>query len=170
MTIAIVVAAAVVAAVGSGCATVRTTVTPFELAREARPLVRDGRAEVAGLQGTVRVSADEVVQIRVRDGQLERPARVTVRELVAGCVDDLHAPGCLATQIEDAPVIERRRVRFSRERAATAITIGLVGSTVGACFALCEGDSDLGKGAAITGGVIAAGGLLFLLLMASSSR
>ena len=157
--------AAVAAVAGSACATTRAAVTPIEIAQQARPLVQEGRAEVTGAGGVVRVSADEVVDVRVREGDLERPMRVSVRELVGGCVEGVTSPGCLAAQTVDLPALERRRVRFDGTRAATAIGFGLIGGGLGLCMAACDGDADLEKGMALTGGVAVGAAALFLLVV-----
>ena len=154
----------------SACATTRTAVTPIDLAQQAGPLLQDGRADVTGIRGTVRVSADEVVEVRVREGDLERPVRVSVRDLVRGCVEGVTSPGCLAGQSVDAPVLERRRIRFDRGRASTAIGFGLIGGVIGVCLAACDGDADLGKGAAVTGGVALGAAALFLLVVIVGGR
>lgn len=160
-------AAGVVMVVGAGaCATTRAAVTPIEMAQQAGPIVREGGAEVTGARGVVRVAADEVVEVRAREGDLERPIRVTVRELVGGCVGGVEAPGCLAARVVDEPAVERRRLRFDRERTGTAIGFGLIGGAIGLCLAACGGDPDVGKGLALTGGIAVGAAALFLLAVA----
>jgi len=148
----------------SSCMTTRAAVTPLDLVQQARPLVEEGSAVVTGLGGTVRVSASEVANIRVREGDLERPMQVTVRDLVGGCVDGVTSPGCLAARAVEEPAIERKQVRFDRPRAETAISFGLMGGAIGICLAACGDTSSLEKGAAITGGVVLATAALFLLI------
>jgi hypothetical protein len=156
--------AAIAATAASACVTTRAAVTPLDLVQQARPLVQEGSAVVTGLGGTVRVSASEVANIRVREGDLERPMQVSVRELVGGCVDGVTSPGCLAARAVDEPAIERKRTRFDRARAETAISFGLMGGAIGICLAACGDTSSLEKGAAITGGVVLAAAALFLLV------
>jgi len=156
--------AALAALAASACVTTRAAVTPLELAQQARPLVQEGSAEVSGLRGPLRVSAGEVASIRVREGDLERPMQVSVRELVAGCVDDVTSPGCLAGRAVDEPAIERRRVQFDRGRAETTISFGLMGGAIGVCLAACGDTSSLQRGGAIAGGVVLATAALFLLV------
>lgn len=149
----------------AACSTQHTALTPVDLARQAGPLLAEGSAEVAGAGGSVRVSADELVDVRVREGELERPVRLTVRELVAGCAGGLGAPGCLAARAAVEPALERRQLRFDRERTATALGLGLIGGAVGLCLVACAGDADadVGRGVVITGGVALGAVALFLL-------
>jgi len=119
---------------------------------------------VTGLRGAIRVSADEVASIRVREGDLERPMQVSVRELVGGCVDGITTPGCLAGQAVEEPAIERKQIRFDRSRGQTAISFGLMAGAIGVCLAACGDTSSLEKGAAIGGGVVLAAAALFLLV------
>jgi hypothetical protein len=156
-------AIAVIAA--SACTTTYAKVTPIDIAQQARPLVQEGSAVVTGLGGTLRVSASDIANIRVRDGALERSMQVSVRELVAGCVDGgAAAPGCLAGQVVNEPAIERPRVRFDRARAGTAISFGLMGGAIVACLATCGDTSSLEKGAVAAGGGLLAIAALFLLV------
>ncbi|HWO24687.1 MAG TPA: hypothetical protein VNO30_38355 [Kofleriaceae bacterium] len=156
--------AAVAAIAASACMTTRATVTPFDIAQQARPLMQDGSAVVTSPTSAIRVSADEVVTIRIREGDLERTLQVTVRELVAGCVDDAAAPGCLAAQAVAEPALERRQIRFDRARAETAGSFGLMFGAVGVCLAACGDTSSLERGAAIAGGGVLALAALFLLV------
>ena len=154
----------IAAITASACATTRMTVTPLELAKQARPLLQEGSAEVTGPRGTVRVSADEMANIRVREGDLERPMRVSVRDLIGGCVDGVTSPGCLAEQAVDEPAIERQQLRFDRRRAQIASSFGLMTGAFVPCLAACDNSASLEKGVA-TGGVVvlATAGVLLLV-------
>jgi hypothetical protein len=156
--------AAFIVIAASACVTARTTVTPFDIAQQARPLMQDGSAVVTGPSGAVRVSAGEVANIRIREGDLERTMQVSVRELVAGCVDDVASPGCLAAQALPEPAIERKQIKLDRARAETAISFGLMFGAVGVCLAACGDTSSLERGAAIAGGGVLALAALFLLV------
>jgi hypothetical protein len=163
MQVGSVLAAIAVIAV-SACVTARATVTPLDLVQEARPLVQEGSAVVTGIGGTIRVSADEVASIRVREGDLERPMQVSVRELVAGCVDGVTSPGCLAGQAVDEPAIERKRIRFDHARAQTGASFGLMAGAIGVCLVACGDTSSLEKGGAVVGGALLGLAALFLLV------
>jgi len=152
------------ASAAAACVTTHAAVTPIDIAQQARPLVQEGSAEVTGLRGTIRVSASEIANIRVREGDLERPMQVSVRDLVRGCVDDVTAPGCLAEQAVDEPAIERQRVQFDRARAETMISFGLMGGAIGVCLAACGDTSSLQRAGAIAGGVVLGTAALFLLV------
>ena len=156
----------IAASAASACVTTHNALTPLELAQQARPLVQEGRAEVTGVRGALRVSADEVVGVRIREGDLERPMRVSVRELVAGCVDDVTSPECLAAKAVDEPALDRQRIGFDRARAETAISFGLMAGAIGTCMVACRGGLDVEKGAAVAGGVVLGVAALFLLVAA----
>jgi hypothetical protein len=158
------VALILVAIAAGACATTRTTVTPIEIAQEAAPILRDGSAEVIGLKGKVRVSASDMVDIHVREGDLERPMRVSVRALVEKCIGGVQTPGCLAGQAVDEPALERHRVAVDRPFVTSAIGIGLLGGTLGFCLATCRDDVDVGKGLAVGGGIVLGVAALFVLL------
>lgn len=150
----------------SACVTVHPAVTPLELAQQARPLVQEGRAEVTGARGSLRVSADELANVRIREGDLERPTQVSVRDLVSGCVDDVTSPGCLAARAVDEPAIERPRIQLDRARVETAISFGLMAGAIGTCTVACRGGLDVEKGVAVAGGVVLGVAALFLLVAA----
>lgn len=150
----------------SACVTTHNAVTPLELAQQARPLVQEGRAEVTGVHGVLRVSADEEVNVRIREGDLQRSMRVSVRELVGGCVDDVTSPGCLAAQAVNEPALERPRIQLDRARAETAISFGLMAGAIGTCMVACRGGLDVEKGVAVGGGVVLGVAALFLLVAA----
>ena len=156
--------AAIAATGASACVTTRAAVTPLEIAQQTRPLLEEGSAEVTGLQGTLRVSAEEVANIHVREGDLERPMQVTVRELVGGCLDGVDSPGCLAGRAVHEPAIERQRVKFDRARAETAISFGLMGGAIGLCVAACDDTTSLENAAVVAGGVVLGTLALFLLV------
>jgi hypothetical protein len=160
------VTAAIAAIAASACVTAHPAVTPLDLAQQARPLVQEGRAEVTGTRGTLQVSADEVVNVRIREGDLERPTQLSVRDLVRGCVDDVTSPGCLAAHAVDEPALERPRIQLDRARAETAISFGLMAGAIGTCMVACRGGLDVEKGVEVAGGVVLGVAALFLLVAA----
>lgn len=142
-------------------------VRPAELADHARDLVSRGEATVLGAKGvSVRVSATDQIDVRLGDGNTQRPARLMIGELVAGCVEDADAPDCIARQAINDEIIVRREYRVDRSRIATGIAFGIMGGAIGACIVTCQGSSelrdDLAYGAA---GVIGATALFALALM-----
>src|SRR5262245_15674006 len=118
--VAAAVAVAVFIVAAAGCATTVRTAEPMSIAGRAGEILATGRAEVPGPDGMVTVAADEVVSVRLvdRDG-VERPVRLTVRELVDGCVDDLDADGCLAAHaVVDEPAVTRRDTHVDKTQVA----------------------------------------------------
>ncbi len=142
-------------------------VRPVELADHARELVTRGEATVFGAKGvSVRVSATEQVDVRLNEGDTQRPARLRIGELVAGCVDDPNAPGCIARQAGNDEIIVRREYRLDRTRIATGITFGVMGGAIGACLVTCQGSSELREDLAYGAvGVIGATALFALVMM-----
>jgi hypothetical protein len=150
----------------SGCAVRTTTATPSELAAHGPVFVSTGRAELVRTRGNVVVSADERVDVRLRDGDLQRSATLTVRELVEGCTAEGADQGCLARKAVEEPVLRHRERKVDGERAAILVGVGAMGGVVGYCMAECQGDGDLERGAKYTVGFV--GGMLalgFLLMM-----
>lgn len=152
----------------AACTRQTAVVWPAELASHAPELVEHGEATVYGTDSAkLRVSADEVIDVSLADGDTQRPARLTVRELVSGCVADVGAPGCLARQATvERPITLRRPYRFSGTRLATGLTFAVIGGAVGTCVVACQGGAELRKDLAYGGiGVIGGVGLLVLLMM-----
>lgn len=151
------------------CAVQRHAVMPVDLAREAGPLTREGRATVHTNDGAVEVSADELafVHLRDADSETERPVTLTVRALVDGCDGNIDAPGCKAGRSAyDAPALTKKQYKFSGEKLATTLTFAAIGAGVGYCVAECKDSGGLEKGAtylAIGAGVFAGALLLFAL-------
>jgi hypothetical protein len=149
----------------AGCVTTTRTAKPLQVANHAAAIVRDGRAEVHTQSGPLAVSASEVVHVRLRDPDgVERPVRLTIGELVAGCVEDTLAPGCLAARAIDDPMVLRRKTRVSSGKVASLIALGVTGSALGYCAVACDsGDEDgFRNGALVAGGVVALGAFVFL--------
>lgn len=159
------IALVVIVALASGCARQVSAVRPPELALHANELVTDGEASMHGDRGqTVVVDADTQVDVHIIDGDLQTPARLTVRELVTGCVAGTTAPTCTAAKIGTDPITMRSKLRFDGSRAATSVTFGVMGGALGACIALCQQGDELAQGLAYGGlGAIAVFGLMVLI-------
>jgi hypothetical protein len=141
-------------------------VRPLELGQHARELVTTGTANVGPYGSQVHVEASERIDVRLAEGNTQRPARLTVGELVQGCVDDIQAPSCLAQQAGNDLTLLRRERHLDRGKLETAIGFGLIGGAIGACMAECQGDADLDKGLAYSGGAFLAFAAAFLLVAA----
>jgi adhesin HecA-like repeat protein len=162
---------AALAIVASGCATTSLTASPAQLANRAGDIVANGRTTVPHLDGgdAVTVAGGDIASVRVidRDG-VERPLRLTVHELVEGCVDDVESPDCLASHtVAGKPAIERRKTRVDKTQVAAAATLVVAGSMLGYCVVECEQEPDIGKGIAITTGAVVGLSALFVLAMAA---
>jgi hypothetical protein len=113
---------------------------------------------------TVRVDADTQVDVHIIDGDLQTPARMSIRELVVGCVAGPTSPTCIASKIGTDPITVRSKLHFDGSRAATTITFGVMGGALGACVALCQDGDELARGLAYGGlGAIGVFGLMVLL-------
>lgn len=147
------------------CARQKSNVVPPELALHAKELVADGEASVYGDKGEiVEVDADAQIDVRIVEGDLQTPARLTIRELVAGCVDDTAAPACTASRIGPDPITVRSKLKFDGSRAATTITFGVMGGALGACIAMCQQGDELARGLAYGGlGAVGVFGLMVLI-------
>ncbi len=150
----------------TSCTRYAVTTRPSELARNAGELVTRGAATVYGPAGeTVRVAADDQVDVMLRDGDTQHPAHLTVRELVAGCIGDADAPSCLARQAVDTPTTVRREFRVDGSRVATGLTFGVMGGAIGGCIAACQDSSDLQRDLAYGGVAVVGAMALFVVLM-----
>lgn len=153
----------IVAFVGA-CARQVSAVGPPELVVHAKELVTEGEAEMFGDKAeTVRVDADTQVDVHIIDGDLQTPARMTVRELVVGCLDGPASPTCVAAKIGTDPIPVRSKLHFDGSRAATTITFGVMGGALGACLAMCQQGDELGRGLAY--GALGAVGLFGLMVL-----
>lgn len=149
------------------CARQVSAVRPPELALHAKQLVTDGEADMYGETGeVVSVDADTRVDVHVIDGALQTPARLTIRELVTGCVDDPQAPGCTASKIGTDPLTVRSKLKFDGSRMATTATFAAMGGALGVCLAVCAGRDELGHGLAYGG--LAVVGIVGLAVLAFS--
>ncbi len=137
-----------IAVLGLGaCARQVSAVGPPELALHANELVTEGEASMFGDKAeTVSVAADQQVDVHIIDGDLSTPARLTIRELVSGCVAGTTAPTCLASKIGTDPIKVRSKLQFDGSRAATTITFGVMGGALGACIAMCQQGDELARG------------------------
>ncbi|GEM_PF-3784801 len=141
-----------VAAVIGACARQISAVGPPELALHAKELVDEGEANMYGDKGeTVNVDADTKVDVHIIDGNLQTPARLSIRELVVGCVPGTTAPTCVASKIGTDPITVRSKLHFDGSRAATMVTFGAIGGALGACLALCQEGDELARGLAYGG-------------------
>ena len=163
----------------TGCSSSTRSARPIQIASRASELLRVGHADVpaidsnpARIGGTIRVSADERVQIRIiePDGS-QQTSQLTVRELVAGCVDDLTAPGCLPSRAADEAVVSRPVSRLEGNRAGPIIGLSAIGALAIVCLAACAGGTDngseIGKGLKTTSLVslaVVGGFILFFAL------
>ena len=147
------------------CARQISAVRPPELALHAKELVDDGEASMYGDKGeTVSVDADTQVDVHIIDGNLQTPARLSIRELVVGCVPGTTAPTCVASKIGTDPITVRSKLHFDGSRAATTVTIGAIGGALGACLALCREGDELARGLAYGGlAVVGVVGLMIVL-------
>jgi hypothetical protein len=147
-----------IALAAAGCVTTTSSLKPLQVADHAAAILRDGRASVPTLSGApVTVNASQVVHVRLRDHDgVERPVRLTVGELVAGCVGDTLAPGCLAASAIDDPMVLRKQVRVHSGKVASAIALGVAGSALGYCSLMCDNDdrTSFKEGAAATGVIV----------------
>lgn len=140
-----------------------TPVAPQSLVPHARQLVTEGEVTLTGVDGEELVlDADKVVEVHVQDvdGETQRPMRLSIRDLVAGCVDDPQATTCLAVRVRTEPGIEYRQLRFDKERAASLIGVGLIGGALGYAIAVAGDDADIAKVGYVGIGFVAAMGLL----------
>lgn len=147
------------------CRTATTPIAPHTLTPHARQLVTDGEATIVGLDGQpIELDADKLVDVHVQDvdGDTQRPMRLSIRDLVAGCVDDAQASTCLAVRVRSEPGIEYRRLVFDKERTASLIAVGLIGGAAGYALAVAGTDADVAKVGYVGLGVVAAMGLLVL--------
>ncbi|MFN0247449.1 MAG: hypothetical protein ACKV2T_11235 [Kofleriaceae bacterium] len=156
----------IVALLGA-CARQKSTVRPSELALHAKALVDEGEARMYGDKGElVDVDADTEVDVRIVDGDLQTPAHLTIRELVAGCVEDTAAPTCTASKITMDALTVRSKMKFDGSRAASMTTFGVLGGAIGTCIAMCKEGDELARGLAYGGlGVAAVVGLMVLLFV-----
>ncbi|MGE3766064.1 MAG: hypothetical protein AB7L94_27660 [Kofleriaceae bacterium] len=147
------------------CARQKSNVGPPEIALHAKELVDDGEARMYGDKGEiVEVDADTSVDVHIIDGDLQTPARLTIRELVVGCVAGTDAPTCVASKIGTDPITVRSKLKFDSSRAATTVTFGVMGGALGACIAMCQQGDELARGLAYGGiGVVGVFGLMILL-------
>jgi hypothetical protein len=152
-------------ATSTGCARQISAVGPPELALHAKELVDEGEASMFGDKGeTIEVDADAEVDVRIIDGDLQTPTRLTIRELVTGCVEGTTAPTCMASKIGTDPIPVRSKLNFDRSRAATTATFMVMGGALGACIAMCQQGDELARGLAYGGiGVVAVFGLMVML-------
>lgn len=156
----------VLLALATGCATVSHPIRPMQLTDHTAALLAEGRARVPVEDGSlVTVRADEVIDVRIAEGATERPVRLTVRELVAGCGGGVTEPSCLAGRAVDQPVITRRRSRLSGEAMVGVVAIAGVGTAMGWCTLACEDPGREFRGAGLaTAGIVAGLGLAMVLL------
>lgn len=140
---------------------------PPELVRHAGELATHESADVFGPDGTiVRVRADDQVDVVIDDEGTQRPARLAVRELVAGCVTP-DSPGCVANRVGDSPLVLRSGYRFDRAGLYAGLTVGVMGGAIGACIAACDQGSEL-AGQMVTGAVVTAGVVFLVVLLLHS--
>jgi hypothetical protein len=154
----------IVALLGA-CARQKSAVGPPELALHAKELVEHGEAAMYGDKGEIiEVDADTKVDVRIIDGDLQTPSRLTIRELVEGCVEGTTAPTCIASKIGTDSLTVRSKLKFDGARAATSITFGVMGGALGACIAMCQQGDELARGLAYGGlGAVALFGAMVLL-------
>jgi hypothetical protein len=159
------IAIVTIAALLGACARQKSNVRPPELALHAKALVDEGEARMYGEKGElVDVDADTEVDVRIVDGDLQTPAHVTIRELVAGCVVGTTAPTCTASKIGTEPITVRSKLKFDGTRAASMATFTVMGGALGACIAMCQQGDELARGLAYGGiGVVAVFGLMVLV-------
>ena len=150
----------------AACATRATTANPSELAVHARAFVHDGRAELIRDNGNVTVDAATRVDVRVREGDLQRTATVTVRELVTGCERPGAGATCLAHRTVEEPLLVHRERRFDSSRTATLAGVAGIGGIVAFCAAECR-SGGLERGflysGAVVGGIVVLGVLMMFL-------
>lgn len=118
-----------------------------------------------GLDGEqIELDADTFVEVLVKDvdGDTQRPMRLSIRDLVAGCVDDPQATSCLAVRVRSEPGIEYRQLRFDKERMASLLAVGLIGGAIGYALAVGGDQADFGKAGYIGLGIVGAMGLLLV--------
>jgi hypothetical protein len=149
----------------AGCAVRTTTARPSELAAHAQTFAAAGRAELIRSTGNVVISADERVEVRIREGDLQRSATMTVRELVEGCKLDGPDPGCLARQAIDEPVLRHRERKLDSSSATKVVGFGAIGGLIGYCAAECQDDGSLQRGFGYTAAFV--GGFVVLSLVAA---
>ena len=157
----------ITALLAGACARQKSAVAPPELALHAKELVTDGEAPMYGDKGeVVEVDADALVDVRIVDGDLQTPARLTIRELVTGCVAGTTDPACTASKIGTDPITVRSKLKFDGSRFATTLTFGVMGGALGACLAMCREGGELARGLAYGGlGVVALFGTMALLFV-----
>lgn len=135
------------------------------LTPHARQLLTEGETTLIGLDGEeVELDADKLVEVHVKDvdGDTQRPMRLSIRDLVAGCVDDPQATTCLAIRVRSEPGIEYKRLRFDKERTASLIAAGLIGGAITSALVVAGDDADVAKVGYVALGGVAAMGLLVL--------
>jgi hypothetical protein len=149
----------------AGCAVRTTTATPSELAVHGPTFIQQGHADLARGSGHVRVSADERVVARIREGDgLERTATITVREFVEGCNLDGPDTGCLARRAVEEPVLRHRERGFDGDRMAKLVGFSAIAGVVGYCASECQDDGSIARGFAYAGAAV--GGTIALFAIA----
>jgi hypothetical protein len=157
--------------VTTSCSKYVVAARPPELGLHASELVTRGTAAVFDQNGKiVRVAADDPVDVTVVDEDTRRPAHMTVRELVAGCVGSQDSPSCLARHVDDELLVLRSGYRFDRARLETGLAFGVLGGAIGGCIAKCQGGSELSRQLAYGGLVVAGTMALVVILLHSGGR
>jgi len=154
----------------AACTAQTVRVRPSELALRAPDIVKNGEADIWPLETHRHVRASDAIDVHIADGDTQRPQRLTIGELVAGCVVDVKSPDCLAHKAVDDLTYVRTERHLDKDKLATGIAFTAIGGAIGACLVACQDNAELGKGLEYMGIGVAAFAALFILLVAAGGR